>query len=472
MEQSKQATPPPETKRSEIIKSNPTTPTPAHDRPEQDNTPEPSFIEVPDSQPVGNGIIDAMMKDETLFRHYLSLLAKGFNLPPLEFSPMICGKQIPLFRLWQIVKSEFGGFDEVTGRGRWPMVARKFNFSDFQLRHASAAADLEACYKEILASFEEFSDELEKDNLTDSQEQLMLEVQLKIPTGIDQDEEEQELDEDDYDDDLNAPQSSPAQPISPAAKKRTMPDRGGRGGSSHSKRQRIDKGKGKEREIPSTPEDLINNNIQVAPYKPSPLKFGSPILDEQEDSEDLFMQPFKRPDLSFLEQRHPTLEPEAQDFHFPLQDDDEVGLHDSISSSPPRHKIQYLNGNLAAQQSVDDDSSTQSQTESQTEAQLLEYIDRHVALGYEQAVVIEALEATTMSTGDAGIVMESLTKGDGIPENIQGVWTALDDLALMVEGSEDYGRIMVKHGMKKISQRRKYLKDQEEARDLVDASLE
>ncbi|KAK0120208.1 hypothetical protein ONS95_011614 [Cadophora gregata] len=183
-------------------------------------------------------------------------------------NPVICGKTIKLFDLWQVVTSdEFGGFDEVNGRRRWVKVAQKLGFEGSKQREA--AGDLQSCYGEILCDLEQGERELQEgEDMTSELEAEMIANQLRQtaeqPENVDIEEgnsensqesqvfleEEEEHDDllkeqEESDDDLDSPQISPQRPQlpSPSAGKR-------RSGSDHrssdmpySKRQRIDKGK-------------------------------------------------------------------------------------------------------------------------------------------------------------------------------------------------------------------------------------
>jgi len=137
-----------------------------------------STDQVLESQKRAKRAADPTTTNEKLFRHHLSILAESFELV-VDFEPTICGRIMPLFKLWQVVQSEeFGGFDEVDGRNLWPQVARKLNYNDWQ--HSSAAADLKDCYSEILADFEEVREEDREENgLTESQEEALIESQLR-----------------------------------------------------------------------------------------------------------------------------------------------------------------------------------------------------------------------------------------------------------------------------------------------------
>jgi hypothetical protein len=212
----------------------------------------------------------------------------------------------------------------------------------------------------------------------------------------------------------------------------------------------MDKGKGKL-EIPSTPEDVINPTPKPpSTYQSSPLKYMQTGA-ELDDVEDVFVGPMKKPKLPAQRHNRRDLEPETQDFNFPPADDDaESGS--SFLSFPTRRKPKTT----VPRSSPHEDSSTQSQTDSQKDKELIAFIDRHVGLGYPQHVVIEALESTTMTTGNAAIVMEALTSSSGIPDNIQGVWTTEDDAALEDVESDEFERVAMKHGARNLAQRQKF----------------
>ncbi|KAH7029507.1 uncharacterized protein B0I36DRAFT_133338 [Microdochium trichocladiopsis] len=68
-------------------------------------------------------------------------------------------------------------------------------------------------------------------------------------------------------------------------------------------------------------------------------------------------------------------------------------------------------------------------------------ISHHVSLGYPRDIVLKAMHATTWSSGIGTIVMDELKKGNPVPANARGVWTAKDDeyLALLMMDAEDRG---------------------------------
>lgn len=62
-----------------------------------------------------------------------------------------------------------------------------------------------------------------------------------------------------------------------------------------------------------------------------------------------------------------------------------------------------------------------------------QWVEHYESLGYTNETVVEALKSTTMTPGGlAGIVMESLKHGKGIPAHYEGVWTPRDDKSLRV----------------------------------------
>ncbi len=58
-------------------------------------------------------------------------------------------------------------------------------------------------------------------------------------------------------------------------------------------------------------------------------------------------------------------------------------------------------------------------------------VDRFVSMRYPQDVVVRALRATGNAPGLAGVVMERLLAGGGIPGDMAGVWTSGDDRRLL-----------------------------------------
>ncbi|PBP20963.1 hypothetical protein BUE80_DR008224 [Diplocarpon rosae] len=510
--------------------------------------------------------VDPCLIDRDEFESNLRLVADRLGLE-VEFEPVICDRKVSLFELWQVVKSpDFGGFDEVTGRELWWKVASELQFEP----DTSAASDLKICYSEILADFEtireEFFDKVESSGLHD---EAMIEDQLRhtarqtesmdgvgSSTG-DHDEtgqfweaveeqgedldkeltpnrgangghsdrghrhkinklsreamEELQDEHEEYDDDLEYPQISPHRPelTSPSAGKRKLGSDRKPWGPLLSKKQRVNKSK--EREIPSTPEDVINNGQNFRKYhQPSPLKFAEPPSDSDSSSVEAIIPIIFERQEPVTRKRALAFEPETQDFHFPQpsqyldspqesidsdasegevsllvssrhesrppqskdtdededEDEDEVIIIDRQSSqiiaapSEREHSKTFTTQDSLRSSSNNCESSTQSQTESEKNEQLLAFINKNVSDGYAYDIVMEALTATTMSVKEALKVMESLADGDGIPEEIPGVWTKWDDDALQAsKDTQNYQIILRKHGLPRVVLRKRYLRD-------------
>jgi hypothetical protein len=441
---------------------------------------------------VNRRTLDPTLTDEQLFRNDVLDLAVGLELE-VDFMPEICGRKIPLFKLWQVVQSDdFGGIDRVTGLKLWPKVARFLSFKDDQ--QVIAADDLRMCYDEILTDLEEYRDMQREKSLTESQEKVMLDAQLLETAAREtqnvydtedeeveelvEEEEEEELVEEDEDDDLDRPQVSPCPPALSSSSKRSFGADRTNVDKSYNKRQRIDKGKGNELEIPSTPEDIINNTqMPRSLLKPSPLKYSLPAQQEEEEDsseiEDLFAKPFY-PQTNPKPQPQ-NIEPETQDFNYPqtqAQPEDDPFV--DITSSPLQRNLpDRSSGSNAANRGSDSNpagSSTQSQTESEKALALERYMDECIRYGYTQEAVAFALDATTMEIGQHAMqVMEALEDGEGIPDDIPGVWTEEDDAKVEERmESEEFREMVRKHGIKRCDTRRSYL----EHRRLEQESLE
>ncbi|KAH7346285.1 hypothetical protein BKA65DRAFT_274014 [Rhexocercosporidium sp. MPI-PUGE-AT-0058] len=483
---------------------------------------------------------ESYTKSSREFEESLLILADELELD-VDPNPVIRGKTISLFALWQVVRSdEFGGYEDVTGRRLWGKVARKLDFDRSIEREAGI--DLQACYSEILCDLENAEKELRGgEDIRSSQEAELIADQLRQtaqqPESLDKEEEQyssegdheslnvkvddEELlrEREENDDDLDSFQISPyrPQPSSLSAGKRSLSSDRRRSDLPYNKRQRINKGKGKELlEIPSTPEDIIKNTqISRPAHRPSPLKYGQAETDTPStDSSIQDIQPMKLVRQKPAVQKH--LEPETQDFYHPVPtypqlpdgniDDEDAEdelipalmrgpseeftdeaegeeeslltrqvppspldhspFEQNVSNATTRETLHSLSNNVSSAttrgtlhaSNNNYESSTQSQTESQTQAKLAAFIDKHVADGFPEEIIIAALEATCTSFKEALKVMDRLANGDGIPEDMPGAWTSWDDEALVVgRGTAEYDRIVRKHGISRIRTRKIYL---------------
>lgn len=86
------------------------------------------------------------------------------------------------------------------------------------------------------------------------------------------------------------------------------------------------------------------------------------------------------------------------------------------------------------------------------------WINAHLQKGdVDETQLINALCSTSMDPEIAEKVLEYLTAGKGIPENIPGVWTAEDDRHLEGEAGRDIERVLQKHGSEAVDARWDYL---------------
>lgn len=72
---------------------------------------------------------------------------------------------------------------------------------------------------------------------------------------------------------------------------------------------------------------------------------------------------------------------------------------------------------------------------------LVSTVERFMSMGYPQSIVIQGLKATSMNPGEAGVVMESLMAGKGLPGHHEGVWTKRDDDSLELVNSTDLTKL-------------------------------
>lgn len=112
-------------------------------------------------------------------------------------------------------------------------------------------------------------------------------------------------------------------------------------------------------------------------------------------------------------------------------------------------------------------------------SKLEEYV-RDFEIHYPREMVIKGICCATGDPGLAGVVMQSLFEGKGIPDRLSGVWTRKDDEALefmdeqkmqddgvaprsmkerllRTEAKKQWERLVKKHGLERIEDRRKFL---------------
>lgn len=418
--------------------------------------------------------------DEAVFREQLAPMAAHLDIN-VDYSPIICGRTISLFQLWQVVGSkEFGGVNEVEKKDLWAKVAAKMKFPQDAHVLQQAGEELEETFNIILGDLHDKTSELPDEfDMPSSEIEALLSAQLQETANGNQLQNE-DVDEEEHDFDFDSPQGSSRRQGSSPSSKRAYEESHAKSLPT-SKRQRIEKGKGKEREIPSTPEVGVNEPQGFPQSQPTPTPLRKSFIVHEgdlfvsSDSDDVQVFASSSKPLWSKSKRSPptrqrNIEPETQDFHFPASDQDSGDRN--ISSSPPlplskeavpqsSSKVSNTATRGSVHSSNPNDSSTQSQTDAEKQAELEKFIDHNVSLGYPQEIVVDALMVTTMEIGPhVTQVTEALMNGEPIPDNISGVWTTKDDEALGL-GTEnrEYRRVVAKHNIWRVRQRKEYLKE-------------
>jgi telomeric repeat-binding factor 2-interacting protein 1 len=86
------------------------------------------------------------------------------------------------------------------------------------------------------------------------------------------------------------------------------------------------------------------------------------------------------------------------------------------------------------------------------------WIDQRLARGFDENHVFDALRCTSMVPEMADKVLELLAAGEGIPDNIPGVWTTEDDRCLQAEEQKEVQRALSKHGAEAFGERWEYFR--------------
>ncbi|OQD95955.1 hypothetical protein PENSOL_c018G01893 [Penicillium solitum] len=84
------------------------------------------------------------------------------------------------------------------------------------------------------------------------------------------------------------------------------------------------------------------------------------------------------------------------------------------------------------------------------------WIDQRLALGAKESHVFDALRCTSMVPEVADKVLKYLTAGEGIPDDMPGVWTAEDDSCLQAGEYSRVQRALAKHGAEAYKDRWEY----------------
>ncbi|CAD6449390.1 dfd478a8-0622-41fd-a666-2b5044d37c39 [Sclerotinia trifoliorum] len=416
---------------------------------------------------------NSLLKEEAYFTHTLKEFSEvlGFEPDDLNFHPVVCGKEISIFKLWQIVML-FGGFAKTNADSRWQEVADRLSFPI--ANRAKAAKDLKSCYEEILSELEtavkEAQNDTENPEFTASQEEeVMIASQLKdtVSHSVQKSSgHDEEIEDNDEVPKLPPPRTKSKQQLTTSTNKRTIDSDGlsnltGSSATKHEiKRRKVQKGKGKEVEIPSTPEHIFNATQPPISHHTAPLKYPFDKNSEDDSSDHEVRERIRRiqkkkPGGSCGEPsaRKPLIEPETQDFHYP-----DIDKEASIVSPTPAPKKRAANNiiDLSKDSSTESEPEPEPDSESDSEDSINAEFAKYLELGYSREVIAEALIASTYVYDVASVIMEQLKMGHDIPDNMEGAWTKRDDDALLKNRGPEYERIREKHGDGRIAARKKF----------------
>ncbi|KAI9650609.1 hypothetical protein NHQ30_000627 [Ciborinia camelliae] len=394
-----------------------------------------------------------LLKEEDYFTQTLKDFS-GELSKDLNFHPQIRGKKVSIFKLWQIVML-FGGFDKTSAEKRWQEIADRLSFPI--ANRAKAAEDLKNCYDEILSEFETSIVEVENDEdnpeFTASQDETLLASHLEDtisrsaqrPTG-------HEVETENNDQILYLPQqlAKSKQLSTMSTKKRAInsDDLSNHSGPSlpnvkpQSKRPKVDKGKGKEVEIPPTPEHVYNATKRTLSFE------GDDDSSSDREAQERIRR-IQQGSSRKASAKKPVLEPETQDFQY-------SDINDEVSIASPTPAPKKMTKATVIDLSRDSSSESELEQDSDSQNSLQADFDKYKALGYSDEIIANALEATTFDFEIASVVMEQLKNGHSIPDDMAGVWTKRDDEALFSEDSAERKRILTKHGKDGIAARKEF----------------
>ncbi|KAI9794617.1 MAG: hypothetical protein M1816_004504 [Peltula sp. TS41687] len=106
---------------------------------------------------------------------------------------------------------------------------------------------------------------------------------------------------------------------------------------------------------------------------------------------------------------------------------------------------------------------TEDPKQDQSVIELDQWIDRHVEAGYSEDRVLFALKRTSMDATLAKVVLESLANGEGLPNDIQGIWSEAEDEVLQRQNRKLLEGLARKHGREAFAARLRFLKSYEDA---------
>ena len=244
-------------------------------------------------------------------------------------------------------------------------------------------------------------------------------------------------------------------------------------------------------EIPSTPDSQLQPRAErhdaETPRKRRKLRHAEDIStmepEPEEEEEEEYITPSRKPPLSSANKRasssvaHRRVETGRAASSAVRRKTATTGVTKETRPAPSPHTPRRRGVRKTAQPRAvpqpERDSSAPPREEPEQEGEednsdeVFAAIERFEAQGYSRETVIEALYRTSMEPTRAGLVMESLKSGNGVPKNQRGVWTVRDDERLRTVDSGGRGiakmrdTLLKKHGAATVDARRRFLADAE-----------
>lgn len=384
----------------------------------------------------------------------------------LDLHPKINGEDVSLFQLYNIVvDAAFGGFQQVESEGRWHEVVSQLRATGGP--SGMTTQQIRDCYLHNLEDYEELRGTVVGAEIELTQGTVQDESATPLQGHDDDDsglfvsadeDEEEKHDVHTLPPGRHTPQTSPELLIYTSGEKRTGSTSLNSQSSGHNKRQKVDKGKGRALEIPSTPEDNeVSKETDLLRGRSSPFEQRR-VSDSKGDSDEGYLDPPLHRSLFTEKSMGQDLEMEDANSLLAVDDDGSISHDDGQSASARSHQPRLDDKTTSSPQGQDvsDDSDMAERARS--------YLQKLLTQGYESETIFRAMHATCMDLTHVVEVLESLESGSGVPKTIRGVWTSEDDDALGATASKSQSRdIILKHGMDAIKLRRRFLADLEKA---------
>ncbi|KAF4122188.1 telomeric repeat-binding factor 2-interacting protein 1 [Geosmithia morbida] len=384
----------------------------------------------------------------------------------IELRPVVGGRTIKLFDLARAAATYQ---DESSENIDWDQVAAELGFGEGP---SDVAMLLAVHYKNSLESFFDAMAQHDDDDDDDDKDKDNNNNNGNVPQA----EEEEDDDEDAFE---TAPQGlvrdSPAL-TSPGSRKRTVYSEPP--STRNSKRKRLS-------EIPSTPDDALRVTLrqQNTPSATKRQLFpNAEVKDSQDDTQATLSGPGRtRVEVQIRTPRRATLDTQKTSLDVTpsqqLMEEAQALTSPAVPSpvafpnsspAPQRHRLPDSNSTprpkkakrrtlpasfrastLEQPQRYSDDSDnpfetpdimdlsntvpnpTHSRRHTPDLQTIQGWVEHYQSLGYSHSVVVQALEATTITPGGpATHAMEALRSGHPLPPNHEGVWTDRDDASL------------------------------------------